>query len=196
MKRRQALRQTAFLAGSTAVIPSLLSLLQSCQSQPALSWKPVFLGDQARLISRLVDMWLPRTETPGGLDLKVDQFIDLVFAKTYSKEDQVKVLDEIKDFNTQCKERFGRSFIDLPSGDQEAMLSYSESGSGKINPGVWGTAVGVQQPISLYRSLKSLALWAYFSSEEIGRNVLNYDPVPGAYQGCIPLRDVGNSWSF
>ncbi len=38
--------------------------------------------------------------------------------------------------------------------------------------------------------------WLLARREFIGKNVLNYDPVPGPYQGCIPFTDVGKVWSL
>jgi hypothetical protein len=36
----------------------------------------------------------------------------------------------------------------------------------------------------------------YFTSEQVGRNVLLYDPVPGRYDGCVPIDQVGRrNWT-
>jgi hypothetical protein len=36
----------------------------------------------------------------------------------------------------------------------------------------------------------------YFTSEQVGRHVLHYDPVPGRYESCIPIEQVGNrNWN-
>ncbi len=197
MDRRAALKKTALVAGSAALVPSLFSLLQSCQQQPRLGWEPIFLSiDHAELISTLVDTLLPRTDTPGALDVKVDLFIDVVFARVFDTKGQDKMIAEMNRFDELCKEKFGSKFTDLNTTDREEYLKQKEAESGKFNGKVWGTAVGDQQAVGFYRTIKSLALWGYFSSEEIGKNVLNYDPVPGVYLGCIPLSDVGNTWSL
>lgn len=176
MNRRNALRKTAILAGTAAVAPSLLSLLQSCKEQSRLNWQPVFLSeDQARFISAFVDTILPKTETPGALDVKTDIFIDLVYAKVYDKKAQENVVAEIEKFNATCKERFGDVFADLSPEDKAAMLKAADAESGKFNSNVWGTAVGKQEPVGFYRSLKSMTLSGYFSSEEIGKNYLSYE---------------------
>lgn len=197
MNRRDALRKTALLASTAAAVPTLLSLLQSCAKQDRLTWTPQFLNeDQARFISAFVDTILPKTETPGALDVKTDIFIDLVYAKVYDKNAQENVVAEIEKFNATCKERFGDVFADLSTEDKAAMLKAADAESGKFNGNVWGTAVGKQEPVGFYRSLKSMTLSGYFSSEEIGKNYLSYDPIPGEYLGCIPLSDVGNTWSL
>ena len=197
MDRRAALKKTAVVAGSAALVPSLFSLLQSCQQQPRLSWQPIFLSDnQAELISTLVNTLLPRTETPGALDMKVDIFIDVVFAKMFDARAQEAMIAEMDRFDELCMEKFGSKFTQLNTADCEEYLKQKEAESGKFNGKVWGTAVGDQKPVGFYRTIKSLALWGYFSSEEIGKNVLSYDPIPGEYLGCIPLSDVGNTWSL
>ncbi len=197
MNRRKAIKNTGLIAGASLMIPSFLTLLQSCAAEPRLDWEPLFLNeDEARFISKLVDIILPRTDTPGALDVKADMFLDKVFAKTYNADAQQRIRSDIAQFNADCKEKFGNSFVDLNKEDQTAVLKEAEAKSGKFNGAVWGTAVGEQEPIGFYRSIKSMALWAYLSSQEIGEEVLSYDPIPAVYQGCIPLSDVGNSWSL
>ena len=197
MDRRTALRKTAMIAGTAAMAPSLLSLLQSCQQQARLDWQPVILSmEQASLVAALVDTILPKTSTPGGLDMKVDMFIDLVIAKAYDEAGQQAIRTEMDAFDADCKNRFGDTFRNLDTEDKTAYLMEKEQESGKYNGSVWGTAVGKQEPVGFYRSIKSMMLWGYFSSEEIGKNVLSYDPIPGVYKGCIPLSDVGNTWSL
>ena len=197
MKRREALQRTGLLAGSMAVTPALLGILQSCQSKPRLSWQPeVLTDDEAGFVSAVVDTILPRTQTPGALDVKVDIFIDQVYANLFPAEGQQQVKQEIDALQKRCKESYGNLFINLSDEDKKAFLAELESESGKSGRSVWGTAVGEQAQVGFYRSLKSMALWGYFSSEEIGKNVLTYDPIPGAYLGCIPLSDVGKQYSL
>jgi hypothetical protein len=197
MERRDALKRAAMAAGSAVMAPSLLSILQSCKQQSRLDWTPAFLNeDQARFIAAFVDTLLPKTDTPGALDVKVDIFVDKVFDSMYDQSGQAGVVADIEAFNTACNDRFGDAFADLDQHDRAEMFNQLEKETGKFNGKVWGTAVGTQQPVGFYRSLKSMTLWAYFTSEEVGKNILSYDPVPGAYLGCIPLSDVGNTWSL
>ena len=197
MDRRSALKKTGFLAGAAVAMPTMLSLLQSCKKEPRLTWQPEFFTDkEAKTIGTLVDMILPRTDTPGALDVKVDVFIDKVIAKTYNKDGQHNIRNEIIAFNDRCKEHFGAVFSSLEKAKRIEVLKAEEKASAKFSPGVWGTSVGAQEPVEFYRAMKSMAIWAYFTSEEIGENVLSYDPIPGDYEGCKPLSEVGNRWSL
>lgn len=198
MNRKDALKNTALLAGAVLAGPSLISMLQSCTKTDRLTWQPVFLNDdQALFISAFVDTILPATDTPGALDVKVDIFIDLLFAKGYDNEAQQQIRNDIDQLNDEAKNAYEAPFAELNSQDRKKFLLDHEKDSGKFRKSVWGTAVGEEkQPPGFYKSLKSLTLWAYFSSEKVGKEILVYDPVPGVYRGCIPLSDVGNSWSL
>lgn len=197
MNRREALKNTAVIGGTTLLTSSMLSLLQSCQEEPRISWEPSFLStDHAMLVSTLVDTILPTTDTPGGLDVKVDLFIDKVFAHLYDEAGQKAIVADMNQFNLECQSKFGKAFHELDDSQKAEILQEAEDNSPKFNSGVWGTTVGKQEPVGFYRSFKSMAIWGYCTSEEIGRNVLNYDPVPGDYLGCIPFSEVGKVWSL
>tara|TARA_R110000765_G_scaffold35422_6_gene79661 strand:- start:1874 stop:2470 length:597 start_codon:yes stop_codon:yes gene_type:complete len=197
MDRRKALRKTGLFAGATILMPSMLSLFESCKSENRLDWEPLFFTEvEAKTIASLIDMILPRTDTPGGLDVKSDIFIDKVIAKTYDKSGQENMRVEIAAFNENCKSKYGDVFYDLNEADKTTILNEAEKNSGKFGSGVWGTGVGPQETIGFYRSMKSMAIWAYFTAEEIGENVLSYDPIPGKYEPCKPLSEVGNKWSL
>ena len=122
--------------------------------------------------------------------------MDRVFARVYDAQAQEALRKELAAFDAKCTAKFGDVFAGLGEADRASVLEAEEAAGGKFNPGVWGTAVGEQQPVGFYRNLKSMMVWAYFSSEEIGEKILSYDPIPGGYQGCIPLSGVGNRWSL
>ena len=42
-----------------------------------------------------------------------------------------------------------------------------------------------------YTALRGLVVTGYMLSEKVGTEYLDYDPVPGAYEGCVPLSENG-----
>lgn len=197
MNRRKAIKNTGLTAAAFVLAPSLLTMFQSCKSEQRSTWKPLFLSDEeATCITALVDTILPRTKTPSGTDVKVDIFIDKVMAKTYDEAAQQNAKKEIAAFNQYCKDNHGGVFTSLNEQDKKSVLTHFEKTSPKFNGQVWGSPAGKQEPVGFYRSMKAMIIGAYFSSEEIGKKVLNYDPVPKVYKGCIPVSEVGNRWTF
>ncbi len=200
LDRREVLRRISWLAGGAVVAPSVLGLIQSCTPDRPddLGWTPEFFNeDQARFIASYIDTLLPATDTPGGLDVGVDRFIDKVMAATRTKDSpESPMLKGIKEFDDGAVGAFGKQFWELEQEQRGQLFSEAEK-SPRYQPSVWGTAVGEQPPIGFYRSLKSMVLWGYLSSEKIGTEVLNYLPVPGGYDGDIALSSVdGRSWSL
>ena len=48
-------------------------------------------------------------------------------------------------------------------------------------------------PTSFFLQIKELTVVGYFTSELVGKTVLKYDPIPGRYDPCMPLSEVGNA---
>ena len=64
-----------------------MHLIQSCDSKKPLGWKPQFFNEkQALLVAAMADQILPKTGTPGALDVGVDVFVDKMVAEVYSKK--------------------------------------------------------------------------------------------------------------
>jgi hypothetical protein len=45
---------------------------------------------------------------------------------------------------------------------------------------------------ALIHEVRSMTIWTWTQTQEIGENFLWYDPVPGVYQGCLPTSEAGN----
>lgn len=197
MNRRDALKKTAWLMGASVATPALLTQWQACQNVARPGWQPLILNNtQARTVSALVDTILPATDTPGALDLNVDVFIDLVIKELMPAEAQQNMLAEIDAFDARAQEALGTAFAEMDTEQRHEILTQEEAAAGTYNPNIWGGTIGEQEPVGFYREIKSLTLWGYFTSEHIGKEVLVYDPIPGEQIGCIPVSEVGNSWSL
>ncbi len=197
MNRREAFKNTALLLGVTLSGSTLTALMQSCQKQSRVDWQPKFFTpEQAAVVSEICETILPKTETPGAKDLKVDIFVDLMINETLGEADQKHVREGYEKFVATCDEMFGKSFTKLSEEERKEVLTRVEKESNTFNPSVWGSPLGEQAPVDFYRRVKQFTLVGYYTSEYIGKNVLVYDPIPGEQKGCIPLSDVGNAWSL
>jgi len=196
MDRRKAIKNTALFVGATLSSSTLATMLQSCQGQDRLSWTPLFFNEeQAQIVSEITEMILPRTETPGAKDLKVDIFVDLMFKETLSPSDQEHVLVGYEKFSATCDELYGKSFLQMNNEQRAQILKKVGEETNTFVPSVWGSKLEPQPPLDFYRRVKQFTLTGYFTSEEIGKNVLRYDPIPGDFNGCLPYNGE-NSWTL
>jgi gluconate 2-dehydrogenase gamma chain len=173
--------------GAAVSASALSGILYGCKAAPDLNYKPVFFTeDQARLISELSEILIPKTDTPGAKEVGVPNFIDKVLKECYAKEDQQRFLSGLTAFDEEAKKTYGDSFIYCKPGDQMALIKKTneivvkdrkENYSGK-------------RPF--FYMAKELTMLGYFTSEPGATQVLQYSVVPGAYKGCIPLSEAGN----
>ena len=197
MDRRELLKKSALAMGVTLTGPSLTALLNSCSpSRASLDWTPKFFSvDQARAVAAIVDVILPKSDTAGALELGVDRFVDTMIDVGYKDDEKSVFKEELDTFLSECQKTNGNSFEDCLPEEKTALIADQEKNSVKYVRTVWGGNVKEQEPLNFYRKLKGLIMLGYYTSEEVGKNIFSYDPVPGTQIGCIPLADVGNSWT-
>ncbi|PRY89764.1 gluconate 2-dehydrogenase subunit 3 family protein [Mongoliibacter ruber] len=196
MNRREALKGTAMIFGYALTGSTVAALMQSCESGASLGWTPKVLNkEQAQILSQIVDRVLPATDSPGALDVGVDQFIDRMLANVFPEVIQNGFAGGIDSFNDVAKEQHGKDFVKLEGEKQDALIREFEEKSGPLPGSMWGFSFGEPTEFPFYRMMKELALIGYFHSEKIGKEYLAYNPIPGPYEGCIPYSDVGKNWT-
>ena len=72
MNRRDIIKGLGLTFGYAVAAPSVLSILESCSTKKEDLWEAVFLnGKEKHYINHLVDIILPVTDTPGGLEVNL-----------------------------------------------------------------------------------------------------------------------------
>ncbi len=199
MNRREAIERTALLMGYAVSAPALAGMLNGCKATPDIHFKPVFFNkDQAVLISIVAEIIIPKTTTPGAIEAGVPQFIDTMLHEVYTKKDQDSFLKGLKEFDEEAKKSCGDHFIDCePKAQASFVKKQHDAAFAKPVEGMstawWGSGGGAEKPFIL--KVKELTLLGFFSSEPGATQVLQYNQVPGPYQGCVPLVDVGKTWA-
>jgi hypothetical protein len=188
MDRREALKRTAWLMGGAVSAPVIMGILKGCTAKPTIDWKPVFLSsDQGILVTQVAEIIIPKTDTPGAKDVGVPGFIDSVVKECFSKEDQDNFLNGLKAFDEEAKKEYGDPFAELDAEDQTAFVTKLHDAAVKAEK---ETTPAPKRPFIL--TMKELTMSGFFISEPGATQVLQYSPVPGAYEGCVPLKEAGN----
>lgn len=189
MERREALKNTLLIAGYTVSASTIASLWSACSPKKA-AWTPqVMSASQATTLAAIADCILPATATPSATSVGVDQFIDGFVAEVFSADARKEFTDGLDSLDKQCADKNGKTFADCSGDQQHDFLSGLDKDSAGLPPHAWGMDVGKTGALTFYRNLKSLIVRGYFTSQEIGKNYLLYNPIPGAYHGCIPVTD-------
>ena len=93
--RREAIRRAALLAG-VALSPEWLSIVGRAQTPATRTY---LTAAQGPLVSAAAERILPRTDTPGAIDVGVPAFIDRFYGEFMSPAERqllVSALDEIE----------------------------------------------------------------------------------------------------
>jgi gluconate 2-dehydrogenase gamma chain len=188
MNRREALKRTAWVMGGVVSAPAIMGILKGCKAEPKIDWKPEFLAqDQAGIVSEVAEIIIPKTDTPGAKEVGVPGFIDNILKDCYSKEDQDRFTTGLVSFNEEAQKAYGDAFMDLEPEQQQEYVKKVHDEAIKAEQ---TTQPAPKRPFILM--MKELTMLGFFTSKVGATQVLQYDPVPGAYKGCIPLSEAGN----
>lgn len=215
MDRRKALKNMGMALGYTVATPTLISLFQSCKTEPSITWAPEFFTvEQGSVITKLVDIILPKTDTPSASEVQVDVFIDRFAKEVMQKEQQDFLQMSMSKFmNKALADSEKEKIENLTSEDIEPVLAAAlkVSNEDKVTymdmVNTYNEAIAEGQPTSLddgvsrfafADNLRGLTILGYKTSEYVGEEVLAYLPVPGEYIGCGDVQGLtgGKAWSL
>ena len=134
MERRIALKNMGMALGLTVATPTLISLLQSCQGEPEMSWTPIFFTpEQGTVLTQLVDIIIPKTDTPSASEVQVHVFLDRYVQEVSSNADQQLMIAGLNALITLALSSSGKDKrIDLASQDLEAVLAPALAARGVV----------------------------------------------------------------
>tara|TARA_R110000868_G_scaffold5480_3_gene33007 strand:- start:1033 stop:1680 length:648 start_codon:yes stop_codon:yes gene_type:complete len=215
MDRRRVLKNMGMSLGYMVATPTLLSIVQSCKSEPAITWTPEFLApNEGVVLSKLVDIILPKTDTPSASEVQVHVFIDKFSKDVMEKEQQDFLKMSMNKFTNKALADSGKENVeDLTSEDLEPVLASSlkytkdqqtemfESINSYTEAIAEGKTAELDDEITRFafaNNLRGMTIWGYKASEYVGEEVLAYLPVPGEYVPCGDAQELtgGKAWSL
>jgi hypothetical protein len=190
MERRDAIKRTALMLGSTAAFPGLLGFLASCTSKPSLDWVPSFFtAEQAMLVSEIAEGILPKTDTPGAKELGVPKFIEGLVSECFTNKHRDVFFMGLDQFAIEAKERYGDDFVALSHEQKENFLKSQ-------NERILDLRYQQDDVPTFFWMIKEATLLGYFTTEKGATEVLQYKLIPAYYEGCISLEEAGGkAWA-
>jgi hypothetical protein len=195
MNRRDAVKRVAILMGGALSASTLSVMLDSCQSNgPQQGKGTAFTADEEQMITRMADVIIPKTDTPGAVDAGVPPFIVMMMQECYAENDQQQFHRGLAAFDALCKKQWGDHFLKLSPEKQVAAVKDLDSRI--LGPKDAQKASGdADKDLAFYRHLKELTLIGFFSSKPGATETLRYVQVPGRYDGCVPYHKGDKAWA-
>jgi hypothetical protein len=186
MERREALRLLATAAALPLVPGELTALLRTARAKTQSNGATLrtLNPQQNNLVVRIAEIILPETDTPGATTAQVNEFIDLILTEWYDPNERDRFLTGLADVDTRARTRFGKEFMALlPDQQTEIVRAFDDEM-------VADSAIretGPEAPAdSFFASMKQLTLTGYFTSEAGATQQLQFEIIPGHYDGCVP----------
>lgn len=173
--------------GATLVLPGIAV----AQVAPALSWTPTGLSlKQAATLDVVAELIIPATDTPGAREAGVPQFVDRAIANYCTPPNALAIREGLDRMEADAQGRYGVSFVSLKPDQQITLLSVYDS---EVAPAATQSAPA---KALFFPVLKDLVTVGYFTSQQGATKAVRWDPVPGAYRGCVPLSEIGRAWAI
>jgi len=203
--------------GYAAATPALLSVLQSCKEKPPYAeWAPSFFEkDKGYALAQMVDVILPKTDTPSATEVNVHLFIDQFIGEVLPPEQQAFTKLLMDKFMAKALSASGKeSLEDIEGEDFEPLLNtylakrtdeeeeaQEEAIEKYMEAMMAGEEAQLDDEIACYafaQNTREIAIWAYTGAEYIGEEVLAYLPIPGEYVACGDVNELtgGKAWSL
>lgn len=169
MNRREVI-QSLGLVTTHALFPSILSgFITSCSQSTHEGYMPMFFTQmEFDMVREMIDIIIPATQTKSASQVNAQHFLDEVFAKCMTSEQQALIREGLGSIS--------KDFIS--SKDKTAILTEIDT-----------RAYQNDEDAAWFKPIKQYALIGFFTSQEGTTKASNYVKIPGDYKGEIPLDD-------
>lgn len=184
MNRREWLKSMSALAVGALTAPSLLAVLDAhAAARDGGSAPKFFRPAQHEVVTAVVDIIVPRTDTPGAVDAGVPRFIDQMFEDVYTSQERQRYLGALAAFERAAVLPFGQLDVRRRQALVARLHEQALAGGKDLDP--------LSAPAFVLMT-KKLAMLGFFMSQPGCTQVLQYDAVPGAWHADIPVSEAGN----
>ena len=176
MNRREAVQRVALMMGGVLAAPLMAGVMGQITNTGGSITVSV---EQEAFLAEVADIIIPTTDTPGAKVAGVEKFIVRVMRDCYKKEDQEKFYAGLAKLDADSQSKFSKGFVGLDLAQKNEMVKLST-----VN----------DKPF--FQRMKELTVTGYFTSEIGATKALEYLPIPGKFQGCIPLKPNQKAWAL
>ena len=189
--RRKFLRGFGKAIGGTAIGAAMSGTMMNTalaftrgQDSSLVAGK-VFNQPQMFMLKQICAQVIPTTDTPGAHQVDTHGFIDNQLMLCFPKKIQKAQVQLLKLIQRTAQKRYGKLFVKTSDKEQVELLTDIDVGKGGFN----------QKQRKLFKQLKSLIAFGYYTSEVGMTDELRYLAVPGGYKGQISYTTGEGAWA-
>lgn len=189
MNRRTLIKNILLLGAFGVTSASLFKWFQTTK-QPV----PDSLDNYELTISELAETIIPRTDTPGAKDVRVEIYIINILENCTDIKTRNNFLKGLESLESYVFDQYNRKLSQCTMAEKIEVLihfekksSYSYHILNKINAKLFGTPFFIK--------LRELTVEGYCTSKTGATKGLAYDYIPGNYEACVPLYKHQRSWA-
>ena len=175
MQTRRELLQGLIVAVGGAAALSACRGTARLVATPQGAERRFYTANEMGLVTRVSDLVIPRTETPGAVDVNVPGYLDGLMSDWASAETQREHREALQQITARLDAATGNF---LSAGDTEANRALAALDSAAFADG---------NNLGGYRALKSYITQAYFATEEGAIQELKWVAVPGRWDPSVDI---------
>lgn len=212
MDRRKVLKKIGYGSGAIIVSPQILNILNSCQSSENKNLPIFFNTIQFQIISKIMELIIPKTDTPGSNELMLPEFLDNYIDVVMSQSDKDNLSKGINNFikliltETSKNQSNQINTIDINiqlkkylKANDSQIERWQKTQEYPLSKPMEGFTESLESEMyNFLTQIRSLTLNAFRLNKYIAEKVLAYDPIPGQLKGCVDLNQTtgGKRWSL
>lgn len=193
MRRRRALEIIGVAAGAPLLAPGgavaeALALGRRIRSVagPVGGAPPATLTPaQARTVTALAEVIIPRTDTPGASEAGVTAFVDALLTGWLDASDRDRFLAGLDEVDPTARAAHGADFADCAPARQAELVARMDEELDRLR-----RDPDEDETRTFFYDMKRFTLAGYFTSQA-GLRTLGYRIIPGAFEGCVILDQYG-----
>jgi hypothetical protein len=108
--------------------------------------------------------------------VKVPAFVDVIVSENYSDDQRTAFVNALPQLEAALRGPDGASFVAMNAEHRAVALGAVERANRQ------------QQPQATYWRLKGLVIHGYFTSEQVAKQALHYNMMPGRFDGAAKVR--------
>jgi hypothetical protein len=186
--RKKAIQR---LLAITAVGVSSVSVYEWAKPGPAVSIDA--LPQKKQLLAELAETIIPRTDTPGAKDAKVEEFIIKMIPETDPKT-QRNFLAGLGSLEKYTIDKYDHPFTVCTTAQKIAVMKHYEDKA--------TYSIGILNKISskflgtpFFSKLKDLTVEGYCTSQLGATQGMAYDYIPVKFNALVPLQKNQKAWA-